>query len=157
MNTSTKSPNPSETIILSITKSSYTNKLNTFTTSSYISDEVLLTNKKPATNNNQILNFDEKNTSIKSSNPIEDVNLIKKNLPFKNTNIQKIKEINTNIKSPLTNNNELVTSRIQEHIKDSSYKKINNIIESPSMKSNNKDDNLVKNNHQIVIYDKFNC
>ena len=64
MNTSTKSPNSPERVILSITKSLYTNKLNTITKSPYISDEVLLTNKKPATNNNQISNFNEKKIQL---------------------------------------------------------------------------------------------
>ena len=95
----------------------------------------------------------KQNSSIKSPNPFEDVNLIKKNLPFKNTNISNIEEINVSIKSPPTNNNELVISRTQKYFKDSSYEKVNNVIESPSMKSPNKNDNLVKNNHQIVIYD----
>ena len=60
MNTSTKSPNPPEVLILSITKSLDAHKLNTFTKSSYISEEIILANKKPVTNNNEISDFKEK-------------------------------------------------------------------------------------------------
>ena len=85
-------------IILSITKSLDAHKSNTFTKLSYISGEVVLTNKKPVTDNNEISNFKETNTSIKSPNPFEEVNLIKKKLSFKNNNISNIQEINTSIK-----------------------------------------------------------
>ena len=60
MSISTKLPNPPEVLILSITKSLDAHKLNTFTKSSYISEEVILTNKKLVTNNNKISNFKEK-------------------------------------------------------------------------------------------------
>ena len=64
----------------------------------------------------------------------------------------------------LTNKNELVISRIQKHIKEfnneiniQSKNEINTSIESTSVISLNKDDNLVKNNPQIVNYDQPNC
>ena len=64
----------------------------------------------------------------------------------------------------LTNKNELVISRIQKHIKEfnneiniQSKNEINTSIKSTSVISLNKDDNLVKNNPQIVNYDQPNC
>ena len=64
----------------------------------------------------------------------------------------------------LTNKNELVISGIQKHIKEfnneiniQSKNEINTSIESTSVISLNKDDNLVKNNPQIVNYDQPNC
>ena len=84
-------------------------------------------------------------SSIKSPNPFEEVNLIKKKLPFKNNNIPNIQEINTSIKLPLPNNNDLLISKTQEDIKESSDEmnlqstnEVNTSIELPSMKSPDK-------------------
>ena len=60
MNTSTKSTNPYEVVILSNKNSLDTHKLNCFTKSSYISKKAILANKKPVTNNNEISDFKEK-------------------------------------------------------------------------------------------------